>query len=98
MDAHGRVAPIYLILGEITCVRRRETRLRRKAEELGLPMVRLAMAWAMTHPDVTAVLIGARSTEHIDNAVAAFEMRMDPELRAEMSGWRQEPALEPGGP
>ena len=61
--------------------------LRNKAEELGLPIVRLAMSWAMTHPDVTAVLTGARSTTHIDNALEAYEMQLDPELRAEMSGW-----------
>jgi len=61
--------------------------LRKKAAELGLPMVRLAMAWAMTHPDVTAVLIGARTEGHIDNAIASLEMRLDPALRAEMSAW-----------
>ena len=60
-------------------------RLRDKAAELGVPMVRLAMAWAMSHPDVTAVLIGARTPEHIDNALAAYEMGLDPALRAEMS-------------
>ena len=61
--------------------------LRAKAAQLGLPMVRLAMAWAMTHPLVTSTLIGARTTDHIDNALAAFEMGMDGELRAEMSAW-----------
>jgi 1-deoxyxylulose-5-phosphate synthase len=62
-------------------------RLREKAAELGLPMVRLAMAWVMTHPDVTAVLVGARTEAHIDNALAAYELRLDPGLRAEMSAW-----------
>ena len=62
-------------------------RLRAKSEELGIPMVRLAMAWAMTHPDVTAVLIGTRSSEHIDNAVEAYRMGLDPDLRSEMSAW-----------
>ena len=45
------------------------------------------MARAMTHPDVTAVLVGARTSEHIDNALAARAMRLDPRLRAEMSDW-----------
>ena len=62
-------------------------RLRAKAAELGVPMVRLAMAWAMTHPDVTCVLIGARTTEHIDNALQAYEEGLDPGLRAEMAAW-----------
>jgi len=62
-------------------------RLREKASELGLSMVRLAMAWAMTNPDVTSVIVGARTTDHIDNALAAFDMGLDPTLRAEMSAW-----------
>ena len=62
-------------------------RLREKASDLGLPMVRLAMAWAMTHPSVTSVIVGARTTDHIDNALRAYDMGMDPALREEMSGW-----------
>ena len=61
--------------------------LRRKSEELDLPMVRLAMAWAMTNPQITAVLIGARKIDHIDNALVAFDVGMDPQLRDEMSAW-----------
>ena len=61
--------------------------LRAKADELNLPMVRLAMGWAMTHPAVTSVIVGARATAHIDNALAAYEMGLNPELRAEMSTW-----------
>ncbi len=65
-------------------------RLRAKAAEMGVPMVRLAMAWSMTHPAITAVLVGAREPGHIDNALAAFSMGLDPELRAEMSSWGDE--------
>jgi len=61
--------------------------LRKKAEKIGLPMVRLAMAWAMTHPDVTATLIGARTTNHIDNALLASEMGLSAELYDEMGRW-----------
>lgn len=61
--------------------------LRRKSTELGMPMVRLAMAWAMSHPHITAVLVGARKLDHIDNAVAAKEWAMDIDLRNEMSAW-----------
>ena len=62
-------------------------RLRAKAAELGVPMVGLAMAWAMTHADVTSTLIGARTTDHIDNALQSWKDGLDLELRAEMSGW-----------
>ena len=61
--------------------------LRAKSEEMGVTMVKLAMAWAMTHPAVTAALVGARETRHIDNAIEAYEMALDLELRAEMSAW-----------
>ena len=54
---------------------------------MDVPMVRLAMAWAMTHPDVTAVLVGARTTAHVDNAIESYEQGLSSELRAEMSAW-----------
>lgn len=61
--------------------------LRAKSDEMGVPIVRLGMAWAMTHPAVTAVLVGARETRHIDNALEAYEMGVDADLRSEMSAW-----------
>lgn len=61
--------------------------LRAKSKEIGVSMVRLAMAWAMTHSAVTAVLVGARETRHIDNALEAYDMGLDPDMRAEMSAW-----------
>ena len=61
--------------------------LRDKSLETSVPMVRLAMAWAMSHPDVTATLIGARTTAHIDNALQAAEMTFDLTLREEMNNW-----------
>ena len=62
-------------------------RLKEKSEEIGIPMVRLAMAWTMTHPAVTSTLIGARNIRHIDNAIQAYEQGLDSELRTEMSAW-----------
>ena len=61
--------------------------LQSRAQTLGVPIVRLALAWAMTHPSVTSVLIGPRTTEQIDDAIAAYEMGLDPKVRAEMSAW-----------
>ena len=61
--------------------------LREKAKEMDIPMVQLAMAWVMTNPCVTSTLIGARKTEHIDNAISALEMDLDPGLREEISNW-----------
>ncbi len=62
-------------------------RLRALSDSRGLPMVRLAMVWAMGHPDVTSVIVGARHTGHLDNAFEALALRTDSELRDEMSSW-----------
>ncbi|NUQ61088.1 MAG: aldo/keto reductase [Pirellulales bacterium] len=61
-------------------------RLRQKAESLGMPMVRLAVWWAMMHPDVTTVLVGARSVDHLDSALSAASLPADARLRDELSG------------
>jgi len=54
---------------------------------LGTVLVGLVVAWVMGHPVVTAPIIGARSTDHIDGALVAHRMGLDPEVRAEMSAW-----------
>ena len=61
--------------------------LRRKAAATGQSMAHLAMAWAVTQPQITAVLIGARTTEHIDNALAALHQGLTAAEREEMSAW-----------
>lgn len=65
-------------------------RLRDKAAKLGTPMVKLAMGFVMTNPDVTSVLVGARSTAHLDNALAVHDAGLDADLRAEMRAWGEE--------
>jgi aryl-alcohol dehydrogenase-like predicted oxidoreductase len=59
--------------------------LRTKAGELGTTIPLLALAWAMTHPAVTSVLIGARSSTHVDQAVEAAALQMPASVRAELS-------------
>jgi len=62
-------------------------RLRALAEQVGVPMVKLAMAWTLRNPDLTAVLIGARRTEHIDNALEALPLDAPDHWFAEMNSW-----------
>jgi len=62
-------------------------KVRAKAEALGAPMARLALAWVITQPAVTCTLIGARSPEQVDNAFEAEAMGMDAALRAELSSY-----------
>lgn len=47
------------------------------ARSAGVPMATLALAWALRQPGPTAVLVGARSTAHVDQALAAAELPLD---------------------
>lgn len=53
----------------------------------GLPMVRLAMSWALQREAIDGVLIGARHGRHLDNAIEALNSPLSPELVAEMDAW-----------
>ncbi|MSU69678.1 MAG: aldo/keto reductase [Opitutaceae bacterium] len=61
--------------------------LRALSIETGEPMTKLAMAWVIQHPGVSAVLVGARQRSHLDNALAASAHPLDPALIARMSAW-----------
>jgi aryl-alcohol dehydrogenase-like predicted oxidoreductase len=52
----------------------------------------LAVAWVMSHPAITAAIIGARSLEQLGPSLAAAELEMAPEQRAEISALSPEPA------
>jgi len=55
------------------------------ARERGVHPVSLAVAWVMSHPNVTAAIIGARNVEQLEPSLAAAEIKMTPEWRAEVS-------------
>ena len=57
----------------------------RLAKDAGLHPVTLAVAWVAHHPAVTAPLLGARSVEQLEPALAAAEVALDPELVAQVS-------------
>lgn len=52
-----------------------------------------SIAWAGSHPSVTAAIIGARTLQHIDTALAALDFPMSSELRKEISGLSKEPPI-----
>jgi aryl-alcohol dehydrogenase-like predicted oxidoreductase len=62
-------------------------RLRGMSQRTGLPMARLAMGWVLHRADVATVLVGARTTEHLHNALEAMEMEMAGEWVQEMDEW-----------
>jgi len=61
------------------------------AAERGYSPATLAVAWVMSHPAVTAPIIGARNLEQLDASLAAAEIEMTPAWRAEISALSVEP-------
>ena len=55
------------------------------AKENGYHPATLAVAWVMTHPAVTAPIIGARNLDQLEASLAALEVAMTPELRTAIS-------------
>ena len=83
MDVAPAHVPIYFTERNFRII----DRLRAKADELNTTMAVLALAFAMTHPAVTAVIVGALKIEQIDQALEAYNFGLDPDLRAEMDTW-----------
>jgi aryl-alcohol dehydrogenase-like predicted oxidoreductase len=50
------------------------------AEEAGLPMPHLAMAFAISHPGVTSALLGARTMEQLDGLLAGLDVALSDEV------------------
>ncbi len=52
-------------------------RLTEVAEQVGLSMVELALAFVLAHPAVTAPIIGPRTMEHLESQLAAADITLD---------------------
>jgi len=61
------------------------------AKERGVHPASLAVAWVMSHPAITAPIIGARNVEQLEASLAALDVQMTPEWRAEISALSIEP-------
>jgi aryl-alcohol dehydrogenase-like predicted oxidoreductase len=67
--------------------------LRTVAQEAGMTLVTLAVAWVLSNPAVTAPIVGASHPEQLADSLAAAEMNgLPPELKAKLDemtqGWR----------
>jgi aryl-alcohol dehydrogenase-like predicted oxidoreductase len=49
------------------------------AEKRSLPRAQVALAWLLSKPGVTAPIVGATKTNHLEDAVAALSVRLTPE-------------------
>jgi aryl-alcohol dehydrogenase-like predicted oxidoreductase len=55
-------------------------RLAQLAEEAGLTLIQLAIAFVLRHPAVTAPIIGPRTMEQLESQLPALEVQLDDEL------------------
>jgi hypothetical protein len=53
--------------------------------ERGVDTVTLALAWVLSHPQVTAVVVGPRRPEHLEPALRALELPLTPEERGDLA-------------
>jgi aryl-alcohol dehydrogenase-like predicted oxidoreductase len=61
------------------------------AQQRGIAPATLAVAWVMSHPAITAPIIGARNVEQLQQSLAALDVKMTPAWRAEISALSIEP-------
>jgi len=61
------------------------------ARERGVHPASLAVAWVMSHPGITAPIIGARNVGQLEPSLAALDVEMTPAWRAEISALSIEP-------
>ncbi|HEY9476470.1 MAG TPA: aldo/keto reductase [Mycobacteriales bacterium] len=54
-------------------------RVARVARDSGLTRAQVALAWVAQYPGVTAPIVGATRLHHLDEAVAAVEVRLEPD-------------------
>ena len=59
-------------------------RLTEIADGYGVPLTTLALAWALTDPGLTSAVVGPRSEEHLKPMLAAVDLVLTPEQRAEL--------------
>ena len=50
------------------------------AEEAGLPMTHLAMAFAIAHPGVTSAIVGPRTMSHLDDLLAGVDVALTDDI------------------
>jgi len=69
-------------------------RLTEIAKKRGLPNAQVALAWLLAQPGVTSPIIGASKIAHLDDAIAAIDIKLDAaELKALAEPYHPHPVL-----
>jgi len=63
------------------------------ANQRGVHPATLAVAWVMSHPAITAPIIGARNVEQLEASLKAADLKLTAEWRAEISALSIEPPV-----
>ncbi len=64
------------------------------ARKKGVSNAQVALAWVLAQPGITSPIIGARRREHLDDAVAAVELKLDEgDVKALEEPYRPHPVL-----
>ena len=64
------------------------------AGKRGVPNAQVALAWLLQKPGVTAPIVGASKPNHLDDALAALELKLDAdEIAALEEPYRPHPVL-----
>jgi aryl-alcohol dehydrogenase-like predicted oxidoreductase len=50
------------------------------ADDAGLSLTHISMAFVMEHPAVTSAIIGPRTREQLDDLLAGADVRLDPDV------------------
>jgi aryl-alcohol dehydrogenase-like predicted oxidoreductase len=59
------------------------------AAELGKTPAQLAIAWVLSHPEVTVAITGGDTMEHLENNLGAVGWTLDPAVKAELDAVSQ---------
>lgn len=64
------------------------------SKKRGLPSAQVALAWLLAQPGVTTPILGASKLEHLDDAIAALDVKLDdPDLNALAEPYQPHPVL-----
>jgi aryl-alcohol dehydrogenase-like predicted oxidoreductase len=50
------------------------------ADDVGIKLIQLAVAFVLNHPAITAAIIGPRTIEHLNAQLAAADVRLEPDV------------------
>lgn len=64
---------------------RKVEKLRTEAQARGISMIQLALAWVINQPGITSVLIGGRTTAHVDQAFQAEALPLTADLQTTLN-------------